>query len=183
MRNPKIKPWLDEGIKRIAVKGLLFLNISDIADELEISKSSFYHYFNTKEEYLEQLIEYWEEEGTINIIKEVLLQDNLTDPILFLLKNIFDSNFENECVMLQFRASIGTNKNIKKKVEEIDQIRISFIIAMLSKSGYSGEELNNKARHIYRFFLGTVAHCRLVSPNEKEKQQIIEDFTILFGKI
>jgi len=183
MRNPKLKPWLDEGIKRIAVKGPLFLNISEIADELKISKSSFYHYFNTKEEYLEQLIEYWEEEGTINIIKQVLLQQNLENPILFLLTNIFDTNFENECVLQQFRVSVGTNKNIKKKVEEIDQIRISFLIAMLSKSGYSGDELNNKARQIYRFFLGTIAHCRLVSPNKKEKEHILEDFSDLFGKI
>ena len=183
MRNPKLKPWLDEGIKRVAVKGLLFLNIAEIADEIKISKSSFYHYFNSKEEYLEQLIEYWEEEGTINIIKQVLLQDDLAEPILFLLKNIFDTNFENEFVLQQFRASAGANKNIEKKVEEIDQIRISFLIAMLSKSGYSGQELNNKARHIYRFFLGTIAHCRLVIPNKKEKQQIIEDFIYLFGKI
>ena len=183
MRNPKLKPWLDEGIKRIAYKGLLFLNISDIADEIEISKSSFYHYFNTKEEYLEQLIEYWEEVGTISIIKHVLLQDNLTDPILFLLKDIFDNNFENECVLQQFRASIGTNENIKEKVEQIDQIRISFLIAMLSKSGYTGEELEIRARQIYRFFLGTIAHCRLVSPSKKEKLQILEDFTTLFGKI
>lgn len=183
MRNPKIKPWLDEGLKRIALKGLYSLNISEIADELKISKSSFYHHFNTKEEYLEQLIEYWEEEGTINTIKQVLVQDNLADPILFLLSNIFDSNFENECVMLQLRASIGTNKDIKKRVEEVDQIRISFIISMLHKSDYEGEELNNRARQIYRFFLGTIDHCRLVSPNKKEKQQILEDFTNLFGKI
>jgi AcrR family transcriptional regulator len=183
MRNPKIKPWLDEGIKRIAVNGLLGLKVSEIADELKISKSSFYHYFNTKEEYIEQLIEYWEEEGTINVIKQVLLQENLSNPVIFLLTNVFDYNFENECVLQQFRVSVGINKNIKKKVEEIDQIRISFLIAMLSKSGYSGKDLNNRARQIYRFFLGTIAHCRLVSPNKKEKQQIMEDFTNLFGKI
>ena len=183
MKNPKLKPWLDEGIKRIAVNGLSGLNISEMADELKISKSSFYHYFNTKEEYLDQLIEYWEEEGTINVIKQVLLQENLTDPIIFLLTNVFDFNFENECVLQQFRVSVGTNKNIKKKVEEIDQIRISFLKAMLSTSGYSDKELNNRARQIYRFFLGTIAHCRLVSPNKKEKQQIIEDFTNLFGKV
>ena len=183
MRNPKLKPWLDEGIKRIAVTGLGFLNISEIADELKISKSSFYHYFNTKEEYLEQLIEYWEEEGTIHIIKHVLLQDNLKEPISFLLEHVFEVNFENECVLQQFRASVGTNMMIQNKVEEIDQIRISFLIAMLSKSGYKGEELDIKARQIYRFYLGTIAHCRLVRPGKKEKLRILEDFSSLFGKI
>jgi len=183
MRNPKLKPWLDEGIKRIAITGLGFLNISEIADELKISKSSFYHYFNTKEEYLEQLIEYWEEEGTVHIIKHVLLQDNVKEPITFLLEHIFEVNCENEFVLQQFRASIGTNKMIQYKVEQIDQIRISFLIAMLSKSGYTSEELKIRARQIYRFFLGTIAHSRLVEPSKKQKQQILEDFTALFGKI
>ncbi len=46
---------------------------------------------------------------------------------------------------------------------------------MHSKSGYSGKELNNMVRQIYRFFLGTIAHCKLVPPNKKEK--ITEDFS------
>ena len=92
-------------------------------------------------------------------------------------------NFENECVLQQFRASVGTNMMIQNKVEEIDQIRISFLIAMLSKSGYKGEELDIKARQIYRFYLGTIAHCRLVRPGKKEKLRILEDFSSLFGKI
>ena len=100
-----------------------------------------------------------------------------------MLNNVFDFNFENECVLKQFRVYVDTNKKIKKKIEEIDQIRVSFLTAMLSKSGYSGKELNNKARQIYRFFLGTIAHSNLVTPNKKEKQQIMEDFTDLFGKI
>lgn len=183
MRNPKLKPWLDEGIRRVAIKGLSDLNISEIADELAISKSSFYHFFNTKEEYLEQLIEYWEEEGTVNIIKYVLLQKNLKQPITFLLNHTFTVNFENERVLQQFRAAAGTSTYLKNKVEEIDQIRISFLIAMLGQSSYSNGEIADKARQIYRFFLGTVAHCTFVKPNKEEKRRILEDFALLFGEI
>ena len=126
MRNPKLKPWLDEGIRRVSINGHADLKISEIAINIGISKSSFYHFFNTKEEYLEQLIEYWEEEEeTVNIIKHVLLQKNLKEPITFLLNHTFSVNFENELVLQQFRASAATSEYQKKRY--MRSIRLEFL--------------------------------------------------------
>ena len=50
-----------------------------MAKEINTAPSSFYHYFNTKEEYLEQLLEYWHEEGSMKIIQEVFLEDENWD--------------------------------------------------------------------------------------------------------
>ena len=183
MKNPKLKPWLDSGISRIAKHGLSGINVSEMAEEIKIAKSSFYHYFTTKDEYLDQLLEYWEEEGTIRIIRNVLLHPILRQPVRHLLENILEINFVHECVLQQFRISSNDNKNIHQKVAEIDQIRISFLTAMLNKSGHTGTEANKKARQVYIFFLGILVRCNLQSPNKKEKQLILDDFTDLFGEI
>ena len=183
MKNPKLKPWLDSGISRIAKHGLSGINVSEMAEEIKIAKSSFYHYFTTKDEYLDQLLEYWEEEGTIRIIRNVLLHPILRQPVRHLLENILEINFVHECVLQQFRISSNDNKNIHQKVAEIDQIRISFLTAMLNKSGYTGTEANKKARQVYIFFLGIFARCNLQSPNKKERQLILDDFSNLFGDI
>jgi hypothetical protein len=42
MRIPKLKFWLDKGVKRIAINGFLGLNISEISDDIKIAKSSIY---------------------------------------------------------------------------------------------------------------------------------------------
>lgn len=154
-----------------------------MADEIEIAKSSFYHYFNTKEEYLDQLLEYWEEEGTIRIIKDSLLNPDLTQPVRHLLEYVFEFNFIHELVLQQFRTSSYDNKNINKKVAEIDQIRVSFLTALVNKSGYTGADAKKKAKLVYMFFLGNLSYCNLKSPNKKEIKLIMDDFSILFGEL
>ena len=183
MRNPKLKPWLDSGINRIATYGLSGINVTEMAEETKIAKSSFYHYFNTKEEYLDQLLEYWEAEGTIRIIKIVLLHPIASQPVKSLLGNILEINFVHECVLQQFRISPEENQNIHQKVAEIDQIRLSFLTNMLNKSRYKGTEADKKARQVYIFFLGVFAHFNLKTPNKKERQLILDDFSNLFGEI
>lgn len=183
MKNPKLKPWLDAGIRRIALHGSKGVNISDMSEELKIAKSSFYNYFNTKEEYLLQLIDYWEEEGTANMIRKVFLHSELDKPVQFIAKEVFETNFINECVLQQFRTSLNDNPMINKKVKEVDQIRTSFLTALISKSDLAGQDAENKARQIYRFFLGTIAHCNLKQPSKKDIQIILNDFSNLFGDI
>lgn len=183
MKNPKLKPWLDSGISRIAKYGLSGINVSEMADEIKIAKSSFYHYFTTKDEYLNQLLEYWEQEGTIRIIKDSLLHPDLEQPVRHLLDQVFEFNFVHEFVLQQFRTSSIDNKNIHKKVAEIDQIRVSFLTVLINKSGYTGTEAKKKAKQVYIFFLGNLSYCNLKSPNKKEIQLILDDFSNLFGKI
>lgn len=183
MRNPKLKPWLDAGLKRVAINGISDLNVSEIAASLKTAKSSFYHYFNTKEEYLEQLIEYCEEEGTFRIIKYVLLNSNTTNQVQLLLSEVFLNNFENELVLQQLHSSLGQNEAIRKKVEEIEKIRTSFISTLLTNTGLEKNEADRKAKQVYRYFLGTLVHCNLKAPTEDQRKEILEDFKELFGKI
>lgn len=183
MKNPKLKPWLDAGISRIAKYGLSGINVSEMAEETKIAKSSFYHYFTTKDEYLLQLLEYWEEQGTIRIIKNALLHPDLGQPVRKVLDNVLEINFVHECVLQQFRISSYDNKVILDKVKEIDHIRVSFLTTMVNKSGYTGAEAKKKARQVYIFFLGTLANCNLKAPNKKERQLILNDFSDLFGEI
>jgi hypothetical protein len=68
-------------------------------------------------------------------------------------------------------------------VAEIDQIRISFLNAMLNKSGHTGTEAGKKASQVYTFFLGVLIRCNLKLPSKKERQLILDDFTDLFGEI
>ena len=93
MRNPKLKPWLDSGIRRFAEHGLKGLNVKEMAQEINIATSSFYHYFNTKEEYLEQLLEYWHEEGSMKIIEEVFLVDEPEEALKLLFNIVFNKGF------------------------------------------------------------------------------------------
>ena len=97
-----------------------------------------------------------------------------------LFNTIFDTNFVYENFLIQMRAASNGNKYFKKKVIETDKIRLTFIKAMLTKSGYSKEDALKKARHIYRYFMGILLTWNFVEPTIEEKKMVMEDVLALF---
>ena len=181
MRNPKLQPWLDAGIKRFAMRGLAGLNISEMAKEIDTAASSFYHYFNTKEEYLEELLEHWHEEGSMKIIKDVFLEDDPNKSILLLFKLVFETNFVYECFLMQLRAASYENEMFLNKVRETDKLRISFLTSLLARSGLQENEAKQKATQVHNYVTGLHVSANLIQPDKMKKQRFIEDLKTIFG--
>ena len=183
MRNPKLEPWLEEGLNRIAISGLSGLKIAEIADSIKIAKSSFYNYFNTKDEYVEQLLEYWEEEGTVRIVKKFLLEEDNDNSVFNLIQGVYQHNYRNECILQQLRIAMNDFPFIEKKLEEVERIRISFIATLINKHGLSSEESMKLSKRVYAFFLGYLALTNMKKPSKEELKDIMDDFLLFFGEI
>ena len=181
MRNPKLKPWLDSGIRRFALFGLKGLNIKEMAHEINIAASSFYHYFNTKEEYLEQLLEYWHEEGSMKVIEEVFLEDRPLEALKLLLRTVFEKGFIFESFLLQLKVASADNKMFLHRAQETDKIRISFLTSLLARTGLTDEEARKKATQLYLYMLGVHAYTNLVPFKDKDVNQFTQHLKDRFG--
>ena len=181
MRNPKLKPWLETGLKRFAYQGLKGLNVKEMSMEIETATSSFYHYFNTKEEYLEQLLEYWHEEGTMKIIKEVFLMSDPFDALRYLFEVLIEKKFIYECFILQLRAGSHENELFLKTVQEADKIRISFLTSLITRTGIREKEARKKATQIYKYLQGLYVCNNLIPFEKKCKELYIADFESMLG--
>ena len=181
MRNPKLQLWLDAGIKRFAQNGLKGLNVSEIAKKIGTAPSSFYHFFNTKEDYLKDLIDYWHEQGSMKIIKEVFLEDEPDKAINLLFKLEFENNFIYECFLLQLRAASHDNELFKKKIEETDKLRVSFLTSLLARKGLNEEEAKRKASQIHSYVTGLNVSSNLVERDTKSVKRAYEDLRTIFG--
>ena len=58
MRRSK-EDWLIVGIKTLAQDGVSGLTVDRMAQELRLTKGSFYHHFVNMADYEDQLIAYW----------------------------------------------------------------------------------------------------------------------------
>ena len=181
MKNPKLLPWLDAGIKRFAQSGLKGLNITEMAKELDTAASSFYHYFNTKEEYIKELLDYWHEEGSMKIVKEVFLEDGPEKAIERLFKLVFETNFIYECFLMQLRAASNENEMFLRKVNETDKLRISFLTSLLARTGLTDDEARLKATQVHNYVTGLHVSSNLIEPDKKTKQRFYEDLVMIFG--
>ena len=63
--------WLDAGLARLATHGPHGLRIMTIAQQLGVTKGSFYWHFDDQAEYLAALLQEWEQSRTQLIIEHV----------------------------------------------------------------------------------------------------------------
>ncbi len=181
MRNKKIQPWLEAGVSRFTKRGPSGIKISEVAKDIKTSSSSFYHYFNTKEEYIEQLIEYWHEEGTMRIIKQVLLVEDSAKAIELLFTLIFETNFEYECFLLQMRIAARENTLFQKKVKETEKLRISFLNSLLAASGMHQGKTQFTAKQVHNYITGYLVSLNMIPPSRPELKLFLQDLNEIFG--
>ena len=53
IKGLKYRRWLEMGQRRFAKDGIQGININHMSEEMGVAKTSFYFFFNSKEEYLE----------------------------------------------------------------------------------------------------------------------------------
>jgi AcrR family transcriptional regulator len=62
--------WLEAGFDTLAREGVVGLTIDRLADQLRVTKGSFYHHFAGGEEFKVRLLEYWERRLTLDVIEQ-----------------------------------------------------------------------------------------------------------------
>ena len=67
MNETKRKIWLVAGYPEVIENGFFDFNIDKLSDKIKIAKTSFYHYYHSKEMYLNELINYWATEKWVDI--------------------------------------------------------------------------------------------------------------------
>lgn len=79
---------LDVAMRLIYTKGYEQMSIQDIIDALKMSKGAFYHYFDSKPDLLEAMIQRMSE-GAIHVVQPIV--DDPTLPVLEKLERFFDT--------------------------------------------------------------------------------------------
>ena len=155
-QNPKIQKWLDIGKKRFADKGAQGININEMSEEIGVAKTSFYFFFSSKEEYLNQLFAYWVVTGTTNLIAMV---NQINDPgkRFLALGKMIESNFEGEFFYFQLKLYSRENKHGRKFLEDADRQRVAFSTKIFKDAGQSDEQAEHSRRMMKVFTMGTLA--------------------------
>ena len=154
---PKIlatkEDWLKLGFLRFQENGDKGIVVEEMAKSLKVNKSSFYHHFKTKKDFISCIIDFWIGFDTQSIIEEV---ESLEDPktrfvklveLAFKKDNHLDFNF-------YLKKYARNKKHIRDIINEIDQTRINYVAILLVNLGFSKKEATVKARIFYNFLIG-----------------------------
>ena len=145
--------WIRAGLRVLANAGIDQVHIEYLARELHISKGSFYHYWKSRAEFLNDLLSVWEERSTQNMIEDI----EQLGTARVRLEALFDKSFSLD---KQLESAVHHWANIDTivalKVARVEQQRIRYIQQLLQETGIPSLKAEDIARIYYFAYLGWI---------------------------
>lgn len=150
--------WLAHGLKALSVGGYRSLKVDNMASELGVSRGSFYWHFKDISAFYQELLEFWKQQSTSLVIKELDQSMIVEGRLHELIRRGFSFNTPLEKA---FRFWANQNDAVAALIQEIDAERECYIVKLFKLSGFPEEVAQLRARFLYWAYLG-----RMLSLNE-----------------
>jgi AcrR family transcriptional regulator len=142
--------WVKAGLNKLIESGIHAVRVETLAQDLAISKGSFYHHFQNRRELLNAMADHWEDASTKRLIHQMEQQQfELEDFFLF----IFTSDkMLDSAIYAWFRHDAA----LQTRITGIEKQRIDYLASLYRRKGMEGTDAVNRARLIYLAYLGWI---------------------------
>ena len=147
--------WLDLALKTLIAQGVDGVRILPFAQQLRVSRSSFYWYFESRKDLLDQLLEHWRATNTLAIVERARRP---APTIIRAVLNVFecwaDERLFNPQLDFAIRSWARHSKSVRRSVDKADDARLTAIRDMFLRHGYGAEDAFIRARVLYYMQIG-----------------------------
>jgi len=140
--------WVRAALTKLTEAGIESVRVEALAREMNISKGSFYHHFQDRQDLLNSMINYWEEHTTERIIHA---PDSANQTLEQLIGDIFTREKKLEAAMYAWAKQ---NAALRKRLIEIEKRRIDYVASLYQKNGVSKTEAKARAELAYLMYVG-----------------------------
>lgn len=157
---PDASDWVVEGLRALAAVGIEGVKVERLATAMGISKGPFYWRFAKRAELLEAMLATWRKEFTAHLIEQ---SAPLTFPrarIEALLENVLVAKWRGTDVAHvegAIRAWAAQDPMAQRVVQEVDRLRVSYLVSELGLMGIEPDKAETMAKGIYLALLGLYA--------------------------
>jgi AcrR family transcriptional regulator len=171
-RKPKVRlarqDWIDAGIELLTEAGIGAVSVEQLASRLGVTRGSFYHHFADREDLLRAMLDYWARRWTYEVRDQIAALGLDASTTLFGLMKAIRSNRAAD-YDAPFRAWALHDPLARAVVEEVDQARLDQIQGLFAELGFTGLDLENRARLFLYFEMGAPAMFAGPSPERDEE--------------
>lgn len=164
--------WLDAAQEVLLESGVESVKIQSLARKVKLSRTSFYWFFEDREQLLAALIGRWRDKNTGNLIRQ---SDAYAESIAEAMLNVFDCWLDDAVFDSKFEFAIRSwaiqSPDILAEVNAADQSRIEAMTKMFAKFGFDGSSADVRARTMYLTQIGYIS------------MQTAEDLGMRLGRI
>jgi AcrR family transcriptional regulator len=150
--------WLDAAYEALLESGVEAVKIQLLSRKLKLSRTSFYWFFDDREQLLSALLAKWRDKNTGNLVKRTeTYAESIAEAILnvfdcWLDGSLFDSKFE-----FAIRSWAIQSSETLEAVNFADQKRIDALTRMFRKFGYDEDSADVRARTLYLTQIGYIS--------------------------
>lgn len=153
MPNIKVKSedWIKKGIELFSRGGIDALNVERMAKLLNCTKGSFYHHFKSREDYINQILDYYYKTRKNMLESMGKLYNSPVEKLSRVLTGVFKNprglDFE-----FQLRQFAETYEKAKTSLNSLERERITYVSVLLKECGVENPQF--RAEMIYHYYIG-----------------------------
>ncbi|MVO14707.1 TetR family transcriptional regulator [Rhodobacteraceae bacterium CY05] len=145
--------WVKLGFRKFCVGGVDALRVEAMGRTLGVSKASFYHFFKTRDVFINDIINHWRDLRTEEYIVLSQAKSDTSLEINTLILTIFSAEIEDD-FLIHLRRLGQANGAVRDLLIEVEKQRIDYACSSIERLGYSHEVAQEKATIIYNYYLG-----------------------------
>ena len=140
------RDWLVLAMEVLSKEGAARINIDHLCRQLGVTKGSFYTHFSNRADFVDQLITYWAESLTQEIIDLAEAKAALPpkERLLVLMQLIHQKRAAGYDTAV--RAWAAQDSDVAKGVRAVDRKRFDYVKQIFHDIGFSGAELDLRTR-------------------------------------
>ncbi|AZO59741.1 MAG: TetR family transcriptional regulator [Mesorhizobium sp.] len=150
--NTKVtrEDWMKLALETLISEGVEAVRVLALGQKLNVSRSSFYWYFKSRQDLLDQLLDCWRNNNTRFILEQAgRPAASITEAVLNVFECWLDGRLFNPRLDFAVRAWSRQSAKVHRIVNEEDDARVDAIRAMFLRHGYADTEAFVRARVLY----------------------------------
>ena len=160
------KSWLDAALQALASGGIEQVRVESLAKKLGVTKGSFYWHFKDREQFLDELLNFWAEQST----QVVIANPNYPTDSKARVRAVAADIVRHDLGKLDphIRSWTQYDKRRARVVAKIDKVRFEFLRDLFLAAGFSMIGSDLRAQSLYRYVLGE----QFISVRESMSQRL-----------
>ncbi|MDA4844774.1 TetR/AcrR family transcriptional regulator [Hoeflea poritis] len=157
-RRTTREDWLDLAKDILVSEGVGSIKVLALAQRLGVSRSSFYWFFKSRRDLLDQLLHYWEHKNTASIVERAKRPSHsIVEAVFNLFECWVDEALFDPGLDFAVREWARRSPTVRELVDRADNERVAAITGMFANHGYEEPEAFVRARVIYFMQIGYYA--------------------------
>ena len=149
--------WLRTALEIFVAEGIDAVRITRLADDLKVTRGSFYWHFKNREDLLHSLVSFWKDKNTAAITESIAQATSLSDGILRFFEICIDTTQFDPRLDLALREWARRSNSIHKLVDSEDAARIDALRQFYLRFDYPMPQALIRARVLYYSQIGFYA--------------------------